>query len=447
MVEAQTNTASIFKMDRVQALLIFLFLFPLFFQLSGSLYLDQTFKFDSHGQLSLLPLPIALIFCFIGIGLLLRLEKQHFGMGFLFSVFVLLVFSTIMSAEGIGKAEFTKFIQLIQFILPMFAFIFGRLYLKPKSIYLRFEALALYMLLLVIPLEVVATLYQDTKLLSPYLYLFSLYQHLQYLPVIFVGLYFLTIIALYEQISLRYLVLFLAPWVGFYLAASMSTLAVGLAVAGSLLLVLLFGKSAKRWYTLSLVVLFWTAFQFYLPTIQATKTYENKYGSTLRLNGALASYAEQDSVSGKVVKHGFVSKLPNNLQARFYYWEFYGKGVLESPKRFLFGHQAKPNRALYPSAHNYYLDLVYNFGVVSILPFVYLIFFTIRNCQRVVRDQLLTSELVMLVFVVGFYVIADNSLKVGFRQPYPGMIMFFLWGVLLATLPKAECSIKSENTE
>ncbi len=447
MDEAKTNKVRIFTMDRVQALLIFLFLFPLFFQMSGSIFSDPTFKFNSHGQLLLLPLPIAIVFCFIGIGLLLRLEKQHFGMEFVFSAFILMTFSTIMSADGVGKTEFVKFLQLVQFVLPMFALVLGSLYIKPKSIYLRFEALALYMLLLVLPLEVVATLHQDTKLLSPYLYLFSLYQHLQYLPVVFIGLYFLTIAALYEQTSLRYLVLFCAPWIGLYLAASMSTLAVGLAAVGSLLLVLLPGKPVKRWYALSLVALIWVAFQFYHPTIQATKTYERKYGNTLHINGKQISHENKRSVSSKVVKSGIVSMLPKNLQERFYYWEFYAKGILESPKQFLFGHQERPKRELYPSAHNYYLDLAYNFGMASILPFFYLIFVAIRSCWRMPRDKLLIPELVMLITVVSFFVFADNSLKVSFKQPYSGMIMFFLWGVLFVDLKKQEHHPKTGNTE
>jgi hypothetical protein len=39
-----------------------------------------------------------------------------------------------------------------------------------------------------------------------------------------------------------------------------------------------------------------------------------------------------------------------------------------------------------------------------------------------------------LTIVVLFLVIPDNLLKVGMRQPYPGIITFFLWGLLLARL-------------
>jgi hypothetical protein len=36
--------------------------------------------------------------------------------------------------------------------------------------------------------------------------------------------------------------------------------------------------------------------------------------------------------------------------------------------------------------------------------------------------------------VVLFLILTDNSLKVGMRQPYPGILTFFFWGVLLSRL-------------
>ena len=218
----------------VQAVILFLVFFPLFFLLSGAVFTSDNFMYESQGKLLLLPLPIASVFCFIGIAFLLRLEKRHFGTGVIFSTFMLMMLSIVASSSETGKTELAKFLLLVQFILPMFALVLGQLYLVPKSNYLRYEAVALYMLLLVIPLEVIATIIKGSGLLSPDLYVFSLYQYLQYLPVIFIGLYFLTINSLYENNKLRYLVLFLAPWMGIYLAASLSILAVILAVLGIL---------------------------------------------------------------------------------------------------------------------------------------------------------------------------------------------------------------------
>jgi tetrahydromethanopterin S-methyltransferase subunit E len=32
----------------------------------------------------------------------------------------------------------------------------------------------------------------------------------------------------------------------------------------------------------------------------------------------------------------------------------------------------------------------------------------------------------------------DSNLKVGLRQPYPGMMMFFLWGILISMLESSK---------
>tara|TARA_R110002049_G_scaffold224693_5_gene396425 strand:+ start:2222 stop:3565 length:1344 start_codon:yes stop_codon:yes gene_type:complete len=417
-----------------QALLLFLFFMPLFFQLSGSVFTSDAFNYNAQGKLLLLPLPIAAIFCFIGIAFLLRLEKRHFGMGIIFSIFTLMMLSIVVSSGESGKVELAKFILLVQFTLPTFALVLGGLYLSPRLDCLRYEAVILYVLLLVVPLEVIATVIKGNGLLSPDVYIFSLYQHLQYLPVIFVGLYFLTVNSLYENNKLRYLVLFLAPWMGIYLAASLSILAVILTVLGMLVSSWSLNKNDKRWYGLVLIVILCSSFIFYYPNIQATSTYALKFSPELHTDVKEPRLVKKNNIQEIPYMNRFIHVLPNNLKERFHYWRFYGKGVLESPKIFLFGHQVRPDRNKYPSAHNYYLDLIYHFGVIALFPIIYLIYVTVRNCSRVIRAGTITPDLFMLIVLVGFFVFVDNFLKVSFRQPYPGMVMFFLWGLLLTNL-------------
>jgi hypothetical protein len=434
MIKLGVKNNSNLTAELKQALLLFLFFIPLFFQLSGSFFTSDDFSYDSQGKLLFLPLPMASVFCFIGIALLLRLEKRHFGMGVIFSIFTLMMLSIVVSSAESEEAELTKFILLVQYILPMFALVLGGLYLSPKSDYLRYEAVALYVLLLVIPLEIISTIIKGSVLLSPDLYIFTLYQHLQYLPVIFVGLYFLTANSLYENKKLRYLILFLTPWIGIYLAASLSILAMSLVVLGSLVTFWCLNKNGKRWYSLALIILLCTSFAIYFPKIQATGTYALKFSDEIQINTKELVPLKAGDIQEQSFIESFIAVLPNNLKHRFYYWEFYGKGVLESPKIFLFGHQVRPDRNTYPSAHNYYLDLIYHFGVVAMLPIIYLIYVTLRNCLRVVRTGALTPELAMLMVIVGFMVFADNFLKVSFREPYSGMVVFFLWGVLLVKI-------------
>ena len=61
----------------------------------------------------------------------------------------------------------------------------------------------------------------------------------------------------------------------------------------------------------------------------------------------------------------------------------------------------------------------------------------IHNKPRALRSRTVTTDLFWLLGAVAFFVLIDNFLKVGFRQPYPGILMFFLWGVLLTRLSTA----------
>ena len=105
---------------------------------------------------------------------------------------------------------------------------------------------------------------------------------------------------------------------------------------------------------------------------------------------------------------------------------------MESPEVFIFGHASRPDRNRYPSAHNYYLDLVYNFGLISLLPFMYLVYLSIKSVGYAVVNSSDRPSLIMLVVLMFFFIFIDNFLKVGFSQPYPGMMMFFFWGILFA---------------
>jgi hypothetical protein len=127
-------------------------------------------------------------------------------------------------------------------------------------------------------------------------------------------------------------------------------------------------------------------------------------------------------------------KLPANASQNLTNERQYWKGIKEDPTSLFFGHAERPGREVAPSAHNYYLDLVYNFGIVALLPWLFLFFHSAKLAWTAIRRRTATTDLLWLLAAVAFFALVDNSLKVGFRQPFPGILMFFLWGVLLARL-------------
>jgi O-antigen ligase len=306
----------------------------------------------------------------------------------------------------------------MQYILPFFALVLGQSYQEPVNKVFRFEALFLYILLFILPFEIIATFIQDSWAMTPFLYIFSLYQHMQYLPLIFVSMYFLAATSLHSEANLRFLLVFLAPAVGVYALMSASFAAIVLTVLGSIGLVVLNKKARKFSICISFFILM-----------------------GMLLFGMLA---DNPLLKEKLKLSQSQSQSLKGLSERQYYWSVYWQGVTESPSIFLFGHVQRPDREKVPSAHNYYLDYLYNFGFVGLIP---LLIFIVYTLLLLYRHMLRTKqvEVVSLGVILLFILLVDNSLKVGLRQPYPGMITFFLWGILINRLFKFENSNEKED--
>lgn len=422
--------------NNLQTVVLFFVFLPVFFLLTGEIFTSKEMIYDSGGQLLRVPLPLSIIFCFIGIVLLLRLENRQFGMWFVFSAFMLMMLSTVISTGDTGKAELSKFLLLIQYILPMFGLVLGKLYVEPIADYLKLEAIILYVLLLVIPTEVFVTIYNAiagynvSLILSPNLYFFSIYQHLQYLPVIFTGLYLLLLVKFCDKSKLRYGVLFLAPWLGMYLAASSAILAIALALLGGMFAAYLLIKKNKKLYISSIFSLVFISFCLYFSCL-SSDNYNQKFNFIEKVD---VKEPNKNDKFTKNIEPEEWSYLPQNLRKRIFHWKFYINEIVQNPKVFLFGQQQRADRKVHPSAHNFYLAIIYNFGIISVFPFIYLIFITAKQSVKYFKSAASIPSLAMLIFLISYFILVDNFLKVSLQQPYSGIIMYFLWGKLLSEL-------------
>ena len=135
--------------------------------------------------------------------------------------------------------------------------------------------------------------------------------------------------------------------------------------------------------------------------------------------------------------------IPPNITGRMNYWHYYYGMVMATPKTFFIGNAETPDRSEYPSAHNYYLDYLFNFGFLAFLPMLIIILTTFVLIFSNRKIILSSSSFTGLCFVTLFLLLIDNSLKVGLKQPYSGIFTFFLWGVLLNRL----YSIKKDRNE
>jgi hypothetical protein len=330
--------------------------------------------------------------------------------------------SALLNQGEVGQQQ-AKLILAIQLVLPMFALVLGQMYEDEKGSSLVCAKIFLWVLALVVPVQLVATWLRGHPLLSPYLYAFSVYQHLQYVPAIFVAAYLFALYSLWQVPAYRLVLAVLAVPMGLYAAASLSVLALGALSAGVLGFAFRERTAGRRdwrtWMLLAMVVLSAAA---YRPIVMAGGQFTD--GTSLL---------------------GLEITAPVNVLERLYYWNFYARGVLSDLQSGVLGHVTPPDRRLYPSAHNYYLDFAYNFGLIALFPMLGLIGLTLVKAHRHRRTILRSPDLLGLTVIVLFLVLVDNSLKVGMRQPYPGIFTFFLWGMLLNRLHFRDADASREN--
>ena len=404
----------------------FFLLLPLFFQISNGVFKDTSFYFNSGGKLVLLPIPLLAIACCMGIAFLGNLTKARLTMAvILLTSLGMLAATALLSIEHGGVTK-SKLILLVQYILPMSALVLGQQYgARPGAMNLMAKAFTL-VLVLAVPTQLVSTLTSGLNILSPSLFLFSAYQHLQYIPVIFVGAFLVAIFTLWESHSYRLLLTILAALMGAYVSFSLSILAIVFLISG---MVCFSGRAIllrKKGIYASVATLLLISVLACSLASNDSEALKEKLGDYTPSNISL----EIDEVRSIIT--------PRNLTERAVYLKFYMEQIVQNSSSFLLGHFEPPDRGRYPSAHNYYVDFIYNFGALAIIPLLSLAGFTAYSVIRNFPKIFISPKTLGIAGVVLFLLLADNMLKVGMRQPYSGLMTFYLWGVLLALLMKLE---------
>ena len=365
---------------------------PVFFMLSGGLYhRPQGPLLDPVGVMNV-PLPLSLPVCFAGLVLLARYRDATLTLATLFFLFVAMVLTSVVAAEGRIGEEQRKFVLLFQVLVPAFALVLGQM-LGASERGLRIVAWSFCAVLLaLVPLQLARSIGYDENQLRHDVWLFSIYQHRLYVPAVVVAAFLVSLHVLWDERGARWPHLVLAPLVAYYAASSGSTLAMLLAAGGATLL------ATVRWHQVA-----------------------------ARLCALL--------VIATLIGHGYLNRDPApELSHPGHYWGLFARGITESAPAMLFGHPRVMDRSVALSAHNYYLDFVYNFGVLGFLPLAALIGYTLARLWRERAAIWRQPALLGLAIVVVFVLALDNLFKVPLRQPYPGIFFFFVWGLLIARL-------------
>lgn len=413
---------SINKNSVILSLITIVLIFPLFFQINGGVYHPQVALIDSGGQLLTLPLPISLFGCVGGMLLLsINFRRAAVGWGFIAGMLSLLLLSTLLTGIQFGFNR-SKVILLLQFMLPTFALTLGLMVVDGEKIIAK---TLLNFLLIFVPVQLFAGWTNGSFALTHNIYIFGIYQHFQYVPLIFVGAFSYAAAALWNTHTKQVIILMVIMSAYSLSSLSFLTIFAYLAFVTSFLYSqYVISKMTTQKMLVAVVLIGFTS----LITLVAIKNSSNWLKSNTVIPGVDEGFIIKfvDLASGKI---------PVNVQERFDIWHVYKNGILESVSTVLIGHNFPLPRNVLTSAHNWYVDMLYNFGFIGLLPVIILIFYTMY-LLRSARNSL-TDEVFWLAVVVGYLVIVDNNFKVTLRQPYPGIFTYFLWGLLLLHLHRS----------
>lgn len=391
-------------------------LFPLFFQLSGGIYNNPEAVTDSLGVLSKLPLPVSIVACLLGILALARNYRQALPAAWFVGSFSALMLVSLLFAGVDQPMNQRKVLIGLQFLLPTMGLVLGQLVCDEEDIIPR---AFMWVLLAVVPFQVLAGWWQKTLTLTHNLYVFSIYQHFQFVPVIFVLAFCLVMVHLWDKH--RRTLSFLAVVMSVYAIASASFLAIGLYFV---FIAVFFLRKMWQLKTGRLV-----GFALFGAGIFAAGLVITTYYNIAQKNTSIIGDGGQYLGKFQTLVNG---KMPVNVIHRLGDWKLYHDWITESDRTMLLGHVEPPPREVKTSAHNWYLDFVYNFGLLSLMPLLALIGFTAWLLVR--HRKTLPGRTLWLAALVAFMVLIDSNFKVTLRQPYPGIFAYFLWGLLLTRL-------------
>jgi hypothetical protein len=366
---------------------------------------------------------------FGGIALLGNYAAATRTLTVVFFTVLLLVTTLFATAQGSSTYDGAKLILLAQYLLPIFGLILGQMYGAATQEPI-FERIALLVLLLVLPAQLAATWLSGYTLMSPKVFVFSIYQHLQYFPMIVAALVTMASLALWNHgIVARVALTILMPAAMVQIVGSMSMMAilgVVFGLVGFAITQLRKGES-RRWAASTLAATIFCGVAY--SAVSVSGVLQNLLSPE---DKQVINMSWQDKLSSVDTDNN--ETLPKGMSTRFDYWRYYADGVVESPQVFLFGHKSPPDRNLYPSAHNYWLDALYNFGALFLLPMIILLLGTLRTLWRQRTDILANPVLLGTSIAAIYLLLGENMIKTGMRQPYPGIITFFVWGLLITRL-------------
>lgn len=393
---------------------ICLLVLPVFFQFGSGIFIATDVFFDSNRSILRLPLPVSIIANFtilLGIG---AFSRARVALLFIFISFVLMTVAVICSTHAATLTQESKFIQLAQFTLPMFALIAGQFFEENKrKLAFTFEKIFFYTLLFAVSLQIFFTLLAGSPTLLPSIKIFSIYQYLHYVPVMFIISYTFIFERLWRQNFKPRLLMLLWVLMAIYSFMTSSPFIVAAYLACLMYYLVLFEKLKEH---------------------KTLKAFLGMIFITVSVFTLYQHYSLIKNIDSRASSKSMISKARYGWDQKSAGWEHHLQKIQKYPQTFLVGHSDISERKNAVSPHNYYLDFIYNFGIVGLLPLLGLIVFTAKKTWSSYRLVISNSNLLFPLLSIMFLLFIENFFYMGLKQPYPGILSFFLWGVYLSRL-------------
>ena len=405
---------------------LIILLIPIFFLLNGDIYFEPYFKFNSQNYLYNVPIPASYFISTILICYFFYKKKFEIFNYKILIILFLCTTSLIVLLILAKSIDYYRAINLVQFLLPWMGLVIA-LNLK---IYKNTYIIIYYFLISILTLQLFFTFFLKKKIIISDILFFTVYQNIQYVSTIYTLLTILVSINLFKEKKLEVIFLNLVSLTYSSLTYSLSSLSIFAIFFLGYLFKVFFDKNKNKIKISKILTLSFVFILLFLSFFNYLKKDNDKQKFKTSNN---VNYYENMLKFEDILNF----KTPANIALRIKIFKKYFHTISNNKRILFLGDKNGELDKKFKSSHNLILDIIYKFGLILVIPYLCLfsaIVFKLSNFKNKTNDFM--SFLILLVVIL-----IENFFKVSLKQPYPGIISFYLIGYYLK---KTNYSIKNE---
>lgn len=381
---------------------IFFLILPIFIQISDGIYHQENLR--SVRSLFYHPFPIS--FFIVPIFIIIFYKNLYFIKDDIFWLLVFIFITILLFSSFSENVFFDKIIMLLQFFFVWLGYFIG----KSNKVKIDFYFIGKVLFSIII-IHLLYTFLNNKLILLEDFVFFSIYQNIQYVNTSLIFLGSLSIINFFYKRGHK-LTTALSLILLLYAFLSYSLNSIILAVANFIFFQFYFifkNKIEIKFFSILCLLLLSVILIFKFTDLK------NERFITKDKN-----FIENKLKIDEILK----GKLPDNITQRYKIWSHYYNYFESNPKALITGSDNLSLNKKYQSAHNFFLEGIYRFGILITIPYFFLLIYLIKSFITYRKNFEIRMSLVFLMI----YLFLENSFKISIIQPYSGLISFFMIG-------------------